>query len=37
MDKTTEEELFELAEFIGKKVELGQLPPQDENGFYILP
>lgn len=32
----TEAELFALAEEIGDKIAKGQLPPQDENGFYIL-
>lgn len=33
----SEEELMALAEDIGKRIEKGQLPSQDENGFYILP
>lgn len=33
----TLEELLELADAIGGAVEKGNLPPQDENGFYILP
>ena len=28
--------LMALATAIGKRVEAGDLPPQDENGFYIL-
>lgn len=33
----TLEEILELADEIGGKIERGDLPPQDENGFYILP
>lgn len=35
----TEEEqdwMMELAKEIGGKIERGELPPKDENGFYIL-
>jgi hypothetical protein len=28
--------LMALADEIGQKIERGQLPPKDENGFYIL-
>ena len=28
--------LMALAEAIGMRIEKGQLPPQDENGFYII-
>lgn len=32
----TEQELLELAESIGRLIEQGQLPPQDDKGRYIL-
>lgn len=34
--QTDEEWMMTLAEEIGGKVERGELPPKDENGFYIL-
>lgn len=33
---TDEEWLMALADEIGAKVEAGNLPPKDKNGFYIL-
>lgn len=36
MEMTTED-LFALADAIGERVKSGKLPPQDKNGFYILP
>lgn len=33
----TIDDLMALADHIGAKVEAGQLPPKDENGFYIIP
>ena len=29
--------IFALADQIGDRIASGNLPPQDENGFYILP
>lgn len=36
MAEMTIEEMLDLADVIGNKIEAGILPPQDENGFYIL-
>jgi len=36
MDDMTVQDIFDLADLIGNLIEAGNLPPQDENGFYIL-
>ena len=35
-EETDEAYLMALATEIGWRIEEGKLPPQDENGFYIL-
>ena len=40
MHKTDDDELsklLDLADAIGERIAKGDLPPKDENGFYILP
>jgi hypothetical protein len=35
-EEMTLEEMLALADDIGQRVARGDLPPKDENGFYIL-